>query len=268
MGDPATLPAIDRSLRPPSLGSFLQYKLSEIQKKNPRFSLRSCAAKVDIAPGAFAELLHNKRPLSDFYAEKIATGLELSPTEKDLLFSFVAARSRRMLSQKIIREAELQMMASWESYAILNLMKTNGFKSESEWIAKRLAITASKVEECFEILSKLGLIAVKRGKWIRTFESLNTSQEIPSAALVHAHKQDLLKAIQVLEHTPPSVRSFTSTTMPINLAKLDQAKQLIAKFHRQMTNLLESGNQEEVYNLNVQLFPMTVIDQPLKKDSK
>jgi uncharacterized protein (TIGR02147 family) len=173
-----------------------------------------------------------------------------------------------MSSQKIIREAELQMMASWEAYAILNLMKTNGFKSEPEWIAKRLGITIGKVEECFEILSRLGLIVAKRGKWVRTFESLNTSQEIPSAALVHAHKQDLLKAIQVLEQTPPSVRSFTSTTMPIDLSKLDQAKKLIAKFHRQMCNLLESGDREEVYNLNVQLFPMTVIDRPSQKDSK
>jgi hypothetical protein len=248
-----------------SLGAFLQEKMSEFKGKNPRFSLRSFAAKVDISPGAFAELLHDKRPLSDLYAEKIITGLKLSASERELVYSFVSTKTRRMARQRILSEEELQLISSWEHYAILNLMKTSDFKSDPAWVADRLGLEVNAVKKHFQLLLQLGLIEVRRGRWVRLYESINTTQEIPSKALVRAHKQDLLKAIRVLQRTPPSVRSFTSTTMPISIDKLDQAKKLISKFHRQLCALLERGDKGEVYNLNVQLFPLTVLKRQSEK---
>lgn len=251
---------VQRDIDMSSPGQFLKEKLNQIQKKNPQFSLRSLASKAGIGPGALSELINGRRQLSDFYAEKLAQSLNLNPEEKRILFSFVGTRSRKFSKQKVLAENELQLITGWEHYAILNLMKTEDFQSSTEWIAARLGLTEGRVQQCLEILSSLHMIYRHGEEWIRNHNSLTTTREIPSRALVEAHKRDLLKAIEVLESTTPNVRSFTSVTMPVNVEKIAEAKELIREFRRKLCHLLEQGSKSEVYNLNIQLFPMTKLE--------
>jgi len=241
------------------LENLLKKKLKEIQSKNSRYSMRSLAAKIGISPGALADLMKGKRPLSDFYADKISCNLNLNDEERKMLFSSVSTRSRKFSNQKILSEKELSMITDWENYAILNLMKTTGFKSDPAWIAKRLALSEDRVKSCIKMMMDLGLIAVRNGEWQRSHNNISTTDEIPSAALVEAHKKDLLKAIDTLEKTQVGVRSYSSITMPINSAKLPEARELIRKFRRNLCLLMETGSKDEVYNLNIQLYPVTTI---------
>lgn len=240
-----------------SLEEFLKEKLKEIQDKNPRFSMRSFARKIGISAGAMAELLKGKRPLSSFYADRISTGLSLSQEDNVILFSFIQTRSRKLTSDRILAEKELAMITGWENYAILNLMKTAGFQSDAGWIAERLGLSKAKVEKSLAVMTSLNLISNRNGQLKRTSHSIGTSKDIPSSALVTAHKNDLLKAIEVLESTPPNVRSFTSITMPVNIDKIQEAKEIIRDFRRRMCLCLEDGKKQEVYNLNIQLFPVS-----------
>lgn len=242
-----------------TLENLLKKKLKEIQAKNSRFSMRSLATKLGISAGALGDLMKGKRPLSDFYAEKIARNLNLNEQEMKVLFAAVNTRSRKFGRQKILTENELSMVTDWENYAILNLMKTADFQSDASWIAQRLALSETKVKNCLKVMMDLELISFRQGEWLRTHGSLTTTKEIPSQALVTAHKKDLLKAIEVLEKTTPDTRSFTSVTMPINTAKIDEARKLIQKFRRNLCTLMETGPRDEVYNLNIQLYPVTDI---------
>jgi plasmid maintenance system antidote protein VapI len=240
-----------------SVGAFLKARFQEMKDKNPRFSLRSFARKLEISPGAVTELMQDKRPLSSYYAAKISRCLSLSEDESAFLLSNIEAKARKFSFDKTLREQELELMTGWEHYAILNLMKTADFQSNSRWIAERLALPLSTVERCLETLENLKIIAKKDGQWVRICQSISTSAEIPSKALVDSHQQDLLKAIEVLQKTPPQVRSFSSSTMAINVEKLSSAKQLIKEFRHRLSMLLEEGEKQEVYTLCVQLFPLT-----------
>lgn len=242
-----------------ALSTFLNKKHEEIRIRNPRFSLRSFAAKLGISAGALASLIKGERLLSDSYAERIASALTLSPEEKSFLFSQVRTRSRRFTKQKMLVEDELQMITDWENYAILNLMKTDGFRSDAAWIANRLALPEERVKHSLQLMMNLKIISLKQGSWVRTHTSFTTTREVPSKALVEAHKKDLLKAIDILQTTPPEFRSFTSVTMPISMAKIGEAKELIRKFRRNLCLLMEAGSKDEVYNLNIQLYPVTDI---------
>lgn len=242
-----------------ALSTFLSKKHEEIRSRNPRFSLRSFAAKIGISAGALASLIKGERLLSDSYAERIASALTLSPEERSFLFSQVRTRSRRFTKQKVLVEDELQMMTDWENYAILNLMKTDGFRSDTAWIAHRLALSEERVKRSLQLMMNLKIITWKQGSWVRNHASFTTTCEVPSKALVEAHKKDLLKAIDILQTTPPEFRSFTSVTMPISVAKISEAKELIRKFRRNLCLLMEAGSKDEVYNLNIQLYPVTDI---------
>lgn len=241
-------------------GALLKNKLEEIQKKNPRFSFRSLAKKVGISPGCLNELMHGKRPLSEFYANKIVLGLELGAEERNEVYSLISTRSRKFAAQKTLAEKELELIASWEHFAILNLIRMKTFKPEPEWIAERLALPLEKVQQSLELLLDLGFIKRKGNSIARSVASLATTTDIPSEALVQAHVSDMHKAIEVLKRTPIDRRDYSAITMAINPHKMEEAKNLIKKFRRKLSMLVEEGDMTEVYNLNIQFFPLTVTE--------
>ena len=165
-------------------GALLKNKLEEIQKKNPRFSFRSLAKKVGISPGCLNELMHGKRPLSEFYANKIVLGLELGAEERNEVYSLISTRSRKFAAQKTLAEKELELIASWEHFAILNLIRMKTFKPDPEWIAERLALPLEKVQQSLDLLLDLGFIKRKGNSIARSVASLATTTDIPSEALV------------------------------------------------------------------------------------
>jgi uncharacterized protein (TIGR02147 family) len=236
-------------------------KLEEMQQKNPRLSLRALARKLGISPGCLTELMQGKRPLSEFYASKVVLGLEMGPEERNQVFSLITTRSRKFDAQKVIAEKELELLKSWEHFAVLNLIRTKDFQPEPAWIAERLSISPEKAEESLELLLTLGFVKRKGNSLARSVGSLTTTHDIPSQELVNAHIGDLKKAISVLQETPPKVRDYSSITMAINPEQIDEAKKLIKDFRKKLAMLVERGDKTEVYNLNIQFFPLTAITQ-------
>lgn len=238
-------------------GALLKSKLEEIQKKNPRFSFRSLAKKVGISPGCLNELMHGKRPLSEFYAHKIVLGLELDTEERNEIYSLITTRSRKFAEQKSLTEQKIELLSSWEHFAILNLFRLKNFKSEPSWIAERLGLPIDRVEVSLQILTQLGFIKRKGLSMVRSAPSLTTSVDLPSQALVKAHLSDLKKAMDVLQSTPPEVRDFSSMTMAMDPARMTEAKKFIQKFRQKFSLMVEDGEASEVYGLNIQFFPLT-----------
>lgn len=243
-----------------TLNHFLSQKLEELQKKNPRFSMRALAQKAGISPGRLNEIFHERRPLSDHYSNRISYGLSLSQEEQITLSSFVTVRAKRMNFQKVLENQELRLITSWEPYAILNLIKTDDFESSTEWIAKRLALSLEKTEECMNLLESQGVIKMKNGRWVRIPAQLTTTTEIPSSAIVEHHVAALRKSEEALRSVSPAKRHFGNITMPINVNKIEEAKQMLTQFRRKMCLLLEDGPKTEVYNLSMQLYPLTDVN--------
>ncbi|MFS4458611.1 TIGR02147 family protein [Bdellovibrio sp. HCB2-146] len=239
------------------MAQFISSKFEELRKRNPRLSLRAVARKAGISAGRFSEIIAGKRKLSSYYADKIADAMRLSQNERNELFSYVETSSRKKLSSRVLQEREIAMITGWENYAILSLMKTQDFRSESEWIADRLGITKSQVEKSLGTMESLGIIKKNSLGYVRTSESFQTMSEIPSRHLRQVHHNELAKALEVMENTPVSVRSFSSATMPVNLNRLAEAKKMILEFQNSLMQFLEQGEKTEVYNFNMQLFPLT-----------
>ncbi len=91
----------------------------------------------------------------------------------------------------------------------------------------------------------------------KTSKNVTTTHDVQSAALQLSHKQNLELAALALDEVAIEHRDITSITMAIDAKKLPLAKAMIKNFRRQLSEFLESGNKNEVYNLNVQLFPLT-----------
>ena len=81
--------------------------------------------------------------------------------------------------------------------------------------------------------------------------------DIPSAAIRKHHSQNLSLAEQSLHRDSVEHREFGSVTMAVNPEKLAQAKAILLKTRKKISDLLEMGELSEVYTLSFQLFPLT-----------
>ncbi|MDA8793014.1 TIGR02147 family protein [Bacteriovoracaceae bacterium] len=232
--------------------------------KNKAYSLRAFALSLNLSPSALSEIIKGKRGLSVKKAETILERLNLNYR---LSQSFIESVKKTKANYKskvseeslfdTLSEDQFKVISEWQYYAILNLINLDDFQSNPRWIGKRLNLNYYQVKICLEKLVSLGLIKINNNEYVRTNVKIKSTDNIQSMALRHHHKQMLEKASESLLLTDIEKRDITSITMAIDVDKIVEAKILIKKFRRKLSNFLESGKKSDVYNLNIQLFPIT-----------
>ena len=255
----------------------LRDALSERVARNSRFSLRAFARLLDLDPGTFSQMLSGKRFPSPTLSKKIFRHLNWSPEEQqDFLQSLAQAKSEAGLKRisPVLREmlkkdqkfqhrpTDLSIdlfksIADWYHFAILELPFTEGFKSDPRWIAKSLGITDAEAHSAIQRLLALELLELNDGKLSRCHQQLvSADRHLTTAAHRRRVKEVLNKSIESLEQDPIAVRNHTAMTFAIDQEKIPEAKKRIEKFISEMTEFLESGKRDRVYEMTVNLFPL------------
>ena len=254
----------------------LSEEFSRRQRKNAAFSLRAYARFLKIQPPTLSAVLKGKRPLPFRIAEAITKKLELSPREREefLTSIYYQKASIRTLQlnevprpgKVLLDEKYFAVIAEWEHYAILSLMDTRGFKSDLAWIARRLGISKTRAESALQRLVDTGLVEHHESSWKKTNTDVRTTEDVVSTALQRSHKEAMQMGTEKLESVPVKLRDFSSTTIAVNLEKLTEAKALIRTFRRKISELLEDGESSEVFQLSVQLYPLTEPEAEKEKE--
>ncbi len=248
-----------------TLQDLLRRQFTEKNQKNIRFSLRSFSSRLGISPGAMSELLNGRRRVSKKIAARITERLLLDPKEQSQILSQfrdpIVRKVQPDPTQLELNADQFKLLSDWHHFAILTLMETSNFIHNKKWIARRLKINSHRVREALDRLLRLQLIK-KSGKTLkRTPTLISSSDEITSASVQKAHGQYLENAEKALHEIPIELRDFTSIMLAIDPDRLPEAKKMIRKFQNQMERYLEKGNRTEVYQMCIQLFPLTEISK-------
>lgn len=252
---------------------FLKDSLEMRIQKNARYSLRAFARDLDIAPQILSSVFKNKKGVSTSVAVKISQRLSLSEQETSYFCDLVElAHARSEASRKIaalrltrykkeiqfqmIQEDSFKVITDWYHYALLELTFVEGFKSDINWIAKKLNISTHEARQAIERLHRLGLLEEKNGKFKKAEAHLTTTHDVPSEAIQKFNRQILSKAADALTFQSVSERDFTTMTMAIDVKKIPEAKKRIRAFRHELTEFLETGKREEIYCLSMQLFKL------------
>lgn len=236
---------------------ILHRRFIEKRTRNPNYSMRSFARKLGVASGPLSEIIYRKRPLTSKMAARIAQNLDLT-SEEQVAFLPVSASPNKVVPKfQVIDSDAFAVIADWYHYAILSLLKTDDFKSDPHWIAKRLAINPTEAKMALERLRKLKLIKKVGGRFVREEPHFTTSMDVPSVALRLSHKQALEQCLDALEEVPVDQREISSITLALDPSRLPEAKMLLKKFRRKFLSVMESGPKKEVYNLELCLIPLT-----------
>jgi uncharacterized protein (TIGR02147 family) len=227
------------------------------KRDNKNYSLRAFAEYLEVPPGRLSEILSGKRPISKKVRIKISERLGLKGIEDLLEAPLRSLAFSERADYHFLTDDVFSVLADWYHFAILSLMDTKDFQADPKWISKRLNISVLEATEALSRLKKVGAIVVNGKKINKTNKNIRTATDIESQALRLSHRQSIEQALLALNEVPLEFRDITGITMAIDLKKLPLAKKIINNFRLKMSDVLETGNQTEVYNLNIQLVPVS-----------
>jgi len=252
-----------------------EYYIQELKKgydrlkgTNKYYSLRAYAAHLGLNAGSLSNILKGKRGLPLKHLEFICQKLKLKKEKKTKFMSNVFdtqsnfrlgnLEAKALETTYLDNELHFKIIAEWEHYALLNLLTTHSIHSTIPWLANRLCIKETRMAKVMENLLQEKLIEVdENGTYKRTKKKFKTSEDISSLALQKAHLMELELAYKKLTEVDIKFRDYSAIILPVNQKKLLKAKEFIRQFRGKMETLLEEGEKNEVYQLSIQLFPLT-----------
>ena len=243
---------------------WLQNHFDVRTKRNARYSLRAFARLLEIDPSSLSQILAGRRGVSLKLLNKFCTRLGVSPDEvarvtQGYLLKVTGAFPPKMNDDYHQLSLDtFAIISEWYHYAILELTFVKGFSSKPQWIAKMLGISVQETKTAIERLQRLDLLEEKNGKLKKTKSFLtNFSDGITSSALKHFQRQVLQKALESIDVVPQDFKDITSITFPMDLKNMGAAREKIKAFRREMCASLENGEPTAVYNLAIQLYPIS-----------
>lgn len=254
----------------------LSDELSRRQRVNQAYSMRSYARFLGLDSGVLSAVLANKRSVPHNAVAAICKKLELKPVEQKMFEAGVSG-ARRVFQQIgqshphlfaspddffLLEESELtyRVLSEWEYFAVLSLFDTVVFREDEGWIAARLRIDRERVRQILADLQTCGLVErAADGRLRKTRKNLETTDGVVSKAIRQGNKEVLQMAMEKIDNTALEQRSFSTVTIALNPKNLGRARDLIKTFRRNLMELLEADEPTEVFQLAIQLFPLTAM---------
>jgi uncharacterized protein (TIGR02147 family) len=219
-----------------------------------------------------------KLNLSDAAALRVAQAMHLAGYEQDYFCEMVKfdnaktdaekkAAFGKMLSiadsvkAKIIEGDSFRYFESWKNPVLRELAPAMpGAKPLALARACRPEITAAEVTETLNFLVKAGLLQKdKDGNYRQTERGVTTGpMEVTPIAVRGMHRQMGEFALEAIEGVAQDERHFSGLTLRITRDAYEKIVQETAEFRKRIITIAtQDSGMDEVYRLNVQLFPMT-----------
>ncbi len=244
---------------------ILKKGFDQKKKRNPAYSLRSYSRDLGLDPSNLSKILGYQKEMGARLRLKLGKKLGFEKAEIESWLK--PAIHSRTINQDYSEHSlqVFQVVSEWQHYAILEYFKLKGCQQEPKAIAEALGLSLKNIKESLQRLTDSGLLLKTEDGYEPAEES---SSSILNVATSKAHreqqKQILEGAIDALENVPIERRSQSSITMAIDCEKLDEAKELIKNFRRDLGRLLSTSSQlTDVYQLSVSLYPVTKLKNKL-----
>ena len=252
------------------LKKLMKLRLSEMQAKNPQFSLRAFAKSLDIHAASLSEFFNGKRQFSPKLQRKIIQALNIAPDTKELLLSMVETDNNEPMSVERVQldTDSYHLVTDPIYYSILCLIETNDFKEDFDWMARRLKTSIPKIQEATERLERTGYIKRLDDGMMSVGEAhLMTTDDIASMSLRLRHAENLDDAKKALLNLPVDERYFRFETLAVGMDQMPEFKKAAQEFINKVTKLSQQGPKDEVYEFCLNFFPRSVKDSPCSDEA-
>lgn len=257
---------------------YLKNYLVTSKIKNPQFSIGAWSKKLDLkSTAALAKVLSGEREASEGLVTKLIdyfkftkqegltfrslvsiSKMKISDQDKVLLCQKLYSQSKnKKLESRRIALDQFNLFASNLPFAIYELGKLPGLN------LKKLTtlISDSKesdIMESIKTLSRLNLIEISNDQVIRSKKlHLETTDDIPSDAIKHYHKNGLATAAKRIDEIKVEMREFQSLLLMLNTKNIDKYKKMIRDLMDDVENCDPTNTVNRLYSLQIQLYPVS-----------
>jgi uncharacterized protein (TIGR02147 family) len=262
---------------------YIKDQVLELRKKED-FSFRGFSARAGFKSPNFLQLVMNgKRNLSLDGARKVAEGFDLSSKERNYFEHLVLANQAKSLEEKQKFTDELLKLKRknspspetisnydyykyWYNIPIREALLIKGGSQAIQHLAESFQppLLPSQIEAALNTLSDLKLIKKdSKGHWVASHETLKAPDLLINSLILNFHMKMLDLAKESMIRFRGHEREVSSATISISKENFEKLRAILKDCKAQALTLAEEDkNKQDVYQLNIQLFPLT---QGLKK---
>lgn len=254
------------------------------KKDHPFFSYRYIARRVNLDPGYLVKVLQGKYNIAQRTIEKFIILCKLDGKEAEYfetMVHFAKAKSEKQIKLyfekllafkkvkfKRIEPYQYEFYQKWYYSAMRSLLDFYKFTGDYRALASQLSppITVKEAKNAVKLLEKLAIIKKnKDGGYSLTNTIITTGDAWRSIAIRQFQKDTIQLAKESLERHQKDIRDISTVTMAIALDDLEDVRDLAQEFRASVLKLAEESQKpNSVYQLNIQLIPLTEIK---KKES-
>ncbi|HUP56455.1 MAG TPA: TIGR02147 family protein [Bdellovibrionota bacterium] len=257
---------------------YLRAVLEKGKASPHRFGVRRLAARAGFrSAGAVSMIVAGKRGISQRSAERLADGLRLSGRKRRYFLAMADLESATTESQRrraedsllrlrstrpehLLELRQYRFFSTWYYPALYVLIGLENLSQDSASLARRLGrgVTATEVARAIEDLLSLSLIFRQEDGRLRQKNGpVSADDAYRGTALHEFHSKMIALASESLE-LPASERETSSLTLAIPAEELAAVQEKIRQFRHELNELSSRfARAERVYQINVQLFPLT-----------
>ena len=259
--------------------TFLIAHSQDMKRIRPEWSYGSWAKRLGLkATSSITKILHGEREPGDQITEQLVSYFQfderdatyfrdlvrLNKIRKDprlsLLLLEKMSKENPQVAYRFLDDKTFSVISNWYYLPLRELIGSPQFIEDAEWIVKqfRFKLTAREVTQAIETMLELNLIQRKEdGRLSLAAGRISTNNDVASEGIKRYHEQMLDHAKLALRNTEVAEREFTASSLSLRIESLEKAKEVIRDFRRHFADLIEETEGDTVYQLQIQLFPLT-----------
>jgi uncharacterized protein (TIGR02147 family) len=249
------------------------------KQDNPYFSYRYMGRRLSLDPGFLVKVMQGKKHLAIDAAQPVCRFCGLNEKESDyfeVLMQFGRAKtdretklyfeklnSLRGIKTSVIDQHQYAFYQKWYHTAIWALLGYYRFTGDFDALAKKLSppITPKQAKDSIQLLEKLGFVTKNNDKtYSIANEKISTGQKWHSAAIHSFQTETIQLAKESLDRHKKELRDISTVTVAVSHKDLEEIKLRAQEFRQSILQLqTRTGEMDVVYQVNVQVVPLTVI---------
>lgn len=266
---------------------FLRDRFEELKQSNKKFSYRYFSkeagfrsqsvlkqvmnGQINIAPKSIEKYVKALKLNNEeaFYFEHLVLLNQAKTPEETTLHAEEILKSRKFKELYPLSEFQMNYFRNWYYVPVRELVGLQGFREDPQWMAKVIqpSIKPEEVQKALFDLEQLKLITRDgSGRLVQSHQDVSTGDTVISELVRSYHREMIKKGAEAIDLYARHLRDITAVVLSVSNQDLPELKSIISQFRKNIMKLAaQNMNRNQLYQLNIQFFPLTVQTDEEKK---
>ncbi|HRO66007.1 MAG TPA: TIGR02147 family protein [Pseudobdellovibrionaceae bacterium] len=261
------------------ISEILKQNFNKRKRSSPGFSARAMAGKLGVSQAYVSQILNGVRTLPPEMLDSFCELLDIDAERKELLsIAILEKQGWSKKPQKSLRHSDisakahtadwvtappkdLSLLDDWHSLALLEATQLDDYDGSVEFLQRRLGLNRAQIDSLVRNLTAGGFLEMVDGKMVKKNQLLEMQSGKNKKNIANYHKAVMKKAQATMDESSSdediSRRLITSGVFTCSREQVDYLRAKLAEVLREIIVESSHGKAEEVYQLGIQLFPIT-----------